>query len=87
MDRVKAGWLLVEITLTGQQRRGSVMFWNGIVNDEVVGPVPDGVNMTAHTYINYFEGMCKAMIQKEAKCLQKYNFYAQQWFITFVKEN
>lgn len=48
----------------------------------------DGFKMTVQTYIDFFEGTQEAIVQEEAKQLQKEDdFYVQHCSINSLKEN
>lgn len=64
------------LSLRHQQGRDVVMFWCGLTGHKVC----DGVDMTAQTYTDSFEGTLWAMFQEEAKLFQiEAHLYAQQW--------
>ena len=60
-DGFSRGWVLnkrdIPVRLQRQQGGGGVMFWAAILGSTLIGPlkVPDGVKMTAFTYIEFLE--------------------------------
>ena len=71
--------------LRRQQGGGGIMFWEEIINNEIVGlfRVKDGVKITAELYTAFFERVSTTLVQKEKFVVQKENdIYARQCTFT-----
>ena len=60
-DNWQRGWVLENsprpVKFVRQKQGGSLMLWAGIINDRLIGPfrVPDGVKLTADSYIEFLK--------------------------------
>ena len=77
------GWVLngqdTKVRFRRQQGGGGVMFWAGIVGDELVGPVkvPEGVKVDSEAYCNLLEEAFFPWFEKQSQAKQRALIFQQ----------